>query len=122
MLPDDYETLDATSLSERVRRREIEPGSLLEQALARIAAVDAKVGAVVSIDADAAREDARRLALDAPFAGVPMLIKDTSVDVAGMSTRHGSKFFADAPPAAADSDFVRRLRRAGCLIIGKSKT
>jgi len=122
MLPDDYATLDATSLAERVRRREIEPTALVEHALARIADVDAEVGAVVSVDPEAARRDARRLSLDTPFAGVPILIKDTSVDVAGVPTRHGSKFYADAPAALADSEFVRRVRLAGCIIIGKSKT
>src|SRR5271165_3800250 len=104
MLPDDYATLDATSLAERVRRREIEPTALVEHALARIADVDAEVGAVVSVDPEAARRDARRLSLDTPFAGVPILIKDTSVDVAGVPTRHGSKFYADAPAALADSE------------------
>lgn len=122
MTPEDYHALDATALSQRVRSGEIERTALIDLALARIEAVDARVGAVVALDVDGARRDARRLSLTEPFAGVPVLIKDTSVDVAGMPTRHGSRFYADAPPAPADSEFVRRLRGTGALVLGKTKT
>ena len=120
MLRDDYERSDATALAERVRRREIEPLALIDRALARIAAVDPHIGAVVAIDPEGARRAARQVSLDAPFAGLPILIKDTSVDVAGMPTRHGSKSHADALPLALGQDIEnhyhwmrRRPRIAG---------
>ena len=122
MTPLEYATSDAHALAEQVRTGATSPEELLDHALARIADADPRLGAVVALDADRARQAARTVARDAPFAGVPMLIKDTSVDVAGLPTRHGSAFYADAPPAAFDSEFVARLRRAGFIIVGKSKT
>ncbi len=54
-----------------------------------------------------------------PLAGLPVLVKDTH-DVAGMVTTHGSRWFADAPPAARDSLVVARLRAAGAIVVGKT--
>jgi len=34
----------------------------------------------------------------------------------------GSKFFADTPPAAVDSDHVKRLKKAGLVIFGRTNT
>jgi Asp-tRNA(Asn)/Glu-tRNA(Gln) amidotransferase A subunit family amidase len=34
----------------------------------------------------------------------------------------GSSFFADSPPAAADSEHVSRLKRAGLVIVGRTNT
>jgi len=122
MTPLEYATSDATALAAQVRSGAVSPEELLDHALARIADADPRLGAVVALDPDGARAAARTVRRDAPFSGVPVLIKDTSVDVAGMPTRHGSAFYAAAPPAAADSEFVARLRRAGFIIVGKSKT
>jgi aspartyl-tRNA(Asn)/glutamyl-tRNA(Gln) amidotransferase subunit A len=55
----------------------------------------------------------------APLAGLPVSIKDL-FDVGGETTRAGSRTLQDAPPAAADAAIVRRLRRAGAAIIGKT--
>ena len=122
MTLNEYATLDATALAEQVRAGAVTPLELVEHALERIAALNERVGAVVAVDADGARRAAAAVDTASPFAGVPVLIKDTSVDVAGFATCHGSKFYADAAPASTDSEFVARLRRAGALIVGKSKT
>jgi len=53
------------------------------------------------------------------LAGLPVSIKDL-LDVAGEPTLAGSVVLKDAPPAAADAPVVRRLRRAGAAIIGKT--
>ncbi|SNS62963.1 aspartyl-tRNA(Asn)/glutamyl-tRNA(Gln) amidotransferase subunit A [Noviherbaspirillum humi] len=53
------------------------------------------------------------------LAGLPVSIKDL-FDVAGETTLAGSIVLKDAPPAAADAEAVRRLRRAGAAIIGKT--
>jgi Asp-tRNA(Asn)/Glu-tRNA(Gln) amidotransferase A subunit family amidase len=34
----------------------------------------------------------------------------------------GSKFFADTPPPTADSEHVKRLKRAGLVIFGRTNT
>jgi aspartyl-tRNA(Asn)/glutamyl-tRNA(Gln) amidotransferase subunit A len=65
---------------------------------------------------DAAR--ARKLAL-APFAGIPVSIKDL-FDVAGEVTRAGSRVLDTEPAAMRDADIVAHLRRAGFIVVGKT--
>jgi Asp-tRNA(Asn)/Glu-tRNA(Gln) amidotransferase A subunit family amidase len=59
---------------------------------------------------------------DGPFRGVPFLMKDLTSPVAGVRMTRGSKFFADTPPAPADSEHVKRLKRAGLVIFGRTNT
>ena len=122
MTEDEYLGCDATALAALVRRGAVSASELVERALARIAATDPALGAIVALDADGARTAAAAISSDLPLAGVPFLVKDTNQDVAGFATRHGSRFYAEAEPAAEDSEFVRRLRAAGLIILGKTKT
>ena len=54
-----------------------------------------------------------------PLAGLAVSVKDL-FDIAGQPTPAGSTVLADAPPAAADSPAVARLRAAGAALIGRS--
>src|SRR5438445_9645403 len=63
--------------------------------------------------------DADPLRGNGPLAGVPVAVKD-NVDVAGLPTRHGSAATPDRP-AGADDELVRRLRTAGCVVLGKTR-
>lgn len=82
-----------------------------------------QLSAFISVTADIARRDAA--AIDAaraeghqlPLDGVVVAVKD-NIDVAGVPTTVGSRFFQD--PAVDDSVAVRRLRDAGAIIIGKT--
>ena len=56
---------------------------------------------------------------DLPLAAVPVAVKD-NIDVQGAPTRHGSAA-SFAGPAHADDELVARLRRAGCVVIGKTQ-
>jgi amidase/aspartyl-tRNA(Asn)/glutamyl-tRNA(Gln) amidotransferase subunit A len=56
-------------------------------------------------------------ATDSPLGGLAVSIKDL-FDVAGHPTTAASKVLADAPPAAADSPAVARLRAAGATLVG----
>ncbi|PBC02141.1 amidase [Mesorhizobium sp. WSM3860] len=69
--------------------------------------------------ADAADARQRAGGCLGPLDGVIVSIKDL-FDVAGEPTRAGSLMFAGAPPAAQDAAIVRRLRRAGAVILGKT--
>ena len=65
-------------------------------------------------------DQARKSKLSLPtFAGIPLAIKDL-FDIKGEVTRAGSKVFDDMPAAAEDAEIVRRLRRAGFIIVGKN--
>ena len=65
-------------------------------------------------------DEARSKGIDMPrYAGVPIAIKDL-FDVAGEVTRAGSKVLDTRQPASTDAEVVRRLRRAGFVIVGKN--
>src|SRR5262245_26529159 len=105
-----------------VRRREISAGELLEAAIERVQARNPRLNAVVLNLYDRAREEAGGYLPPGAFSGVPYLVKDLGASIAGVPTTRGSRFFDDSPPAAADSEHVARLKRAGLVIFGRTNT
>jgi Asp-tRNA(Asn)/Glu-tRNA(Gln) amidotransferase A subunit family amidase len=118
----DYERHDALGLADLVRRREITADELLDAALARVSLRNPVVNAVVMPLEDYARKAIASGIPDGPFRGVPYLMKDLTASLAGVPMTRGSTFFADSPPAAADSEHVLRLKRAGLVIFGRTNT
>ncbi len=124
----DLNFMPAIELNALVRRREIKPSEAVAQALARVEALDPRLGAFCAMRAEQAMAEAR--AMDeriahrrepaGALAGVPIAVKDLE-DVAGMATTYGSRPFRDNL-AAADSIEVARLRAAGAIVIGKTNT
>ena len=95
--------------------------------LQRIAALNPRLGAFVHIDDEGALETARDLdrllaAGDdlGPLMGVPIAVKDV-IAVEGMPTRAGSRVDV-TDIIGPEGTFVRRLRGAGCVILGKTAT
>jgi Asp-tRNA(Asn)/Glu-tRNA(Gln) amidotransferase A subunit family amidase len=118
----DYEHYDALGLAELVRRRRVAPLELLDAAIARVEARNGTVNAVVLRLYDHARRAIADGLPDGPFTGVPFLLKDLTASLAGVPMTRGSRFFADTPPPTADSEHVRRLKRAGLVIFGRTNT
>ena len=101
--------------------------ALVEEALARIEALDGRVGAFVTVlaeraRAEAAERDAERAAgrVRGPLHGMPVAVKDL-IDVAGEVTGAGSPKLA-GNRAARDAPVVTRLREAGAVNVGKTRT
>lgn len=96
---------------------------LVESLLARIASVDPKIGAYLSVDAEDARRQAR--AADAaraqgdrrPLLGVPVGIKDV-LNVQGQPCTCGSKILKGYT-CPYDATAVARLREQGAVILGR---
>jgi amidase len=102
--------------------------SLVQQYLARIAAIDKagpRINAVIELNPDAlaiADElDRERKAgkLRGPLHGIPVLIKDNIATLDAMSTTAGSLALAGVR-ASKDAFVVQKLRQAGAVIIGKT--
>jgi amidase len=95
---------------------------LLEAHLARIAAYDGELNAVVVLDpqahAAAAASDARRAAgaVLSPLDGIPYTAKDSYL-ARGLTAAAGSPAFADLV-AQRDAFTIERLRAAGAVLIG----
>jgi aspartyl-tRNA(Asn)/glutamyl-tRNA(Gln) amidotransferase subunit A len=100
---------------------------LVEAALARIAdpagegqrAFTKLYASTARAEADLSDALRRAGIVRSPVEGLPISVKDL-FDVAGDSTRAGSKLLADAPPAQRDALTVARLRAAGAVIIGRT--
>jgi amidase len=118
----DYEGYDALGLADLVRRGLVTPAELLDAAIERVETRNRAVNAVVMPLYDLARKAIADGLPDGPFRGVPYLMKDLTASIAGVRMTRGSRFFADAPPPATDSEHVRRLRRAGLVIFGRTNT
>jgi amidase len=117
----------ATDLASMLRRREVSARELVEAHLARIARINPRVNAIVTLCAERAMADAERadeaLVRTGPIGvlhGLPIAHKDL-VDTAGIRTTRGSRFFQDHVPAA-DAPIVARLHAAGAITCGKTNT
>jgi len=104
-----------------IRRGETTALQECEAAIARIEARDGTLNAVVVRDFDRAREQARAVDAgprDLPLLGVPMTVKE-SYNVAGLPTCWGFAEHRDFV-AGEDAELVKRLKRAGAVILGKT--
>lgn len=117
----DYGRYDALGLAELVRSGQVSAGELLDEALARTAAVNPKINAVVHLMERGARQALEDGLPAGPFSGVPFLVKDLMTACAGEPMRWGSRLFRDYVPAA-DEELTRRYRAAGLVIFGKTNT
>ncbi|MGH7897411.1 MAG: amidase, partial [Candidatus Binatia bacterium] len=113
--------LDATAQAELVRRGELRAIELVEAAIARIERVNPELNAVVTPMFDLAREAARGALPDGPFTGVPFLLKDLFAAYAGVRLTNGATVCQLLVPHH-DSELVRRYKRAGLVVVGKTNT
>ncbi len=110
-----------------VREGEVSSLELVERALERIAELDGVLGAFVLVLGDQARAEAaerdaqrRRGRADGPLHGVPVAVKDL-IDLDGVVTGAGSPKLA-GNRAGRDAEVVARLRAAGAVVVGKTRT
>ena len=81
-MSDEFSQMDATGLAELVKRRQVSPLELIDAAIARHEAWDARLNAVVLPNLVRARKRAASLDPDAgSFAGVPFLMKDLNTHI-----------------------------------------
>jgi aspartyl-tRNA(Asn)/glutamyl-tRNA(Gln) amidotransferase subunit A len=109
----------------RLRKREITSLELTRAVLERIAAVDERLHAYVTVDRAGALEQARladeRLraqGADSPLLGIPIAVKDNFL-TQGLRTTAASKMLREFTPPY-DATAIARLRQAGAVIVGKT--
>jgi aspartyl-tRNA(Asn)/glutamyl-tRNA(Gln) amidotransferase subunit A len=114
-------------LAPRLRRKEISPVELTDAVLDRIAALDGKLKAYITVTRDEARNAAKaaELAILAgnylgPLHGIPIALKDLYY-TRGVKTTAGSKILEGFVPDY-DAAVVERLKAAGAVIVGKVNT
>ena len=116
--------LDATELAALIAKKELSPVEVVEAHLDRIAAVNPKVNAIVTI-ADDARAAAHRAEAAimlgekvGPLHGVPFTVKD-AIDTAGVLTQRASPIFKGRIPDT-DATAVARMKLAGGILLAKT--
>jgi 1-carboxybiuret hydrolase len=114
----------AAEIAEAVTSGRTKAVTVVEAALARIAARNPVLNAFTAVTAERALAKAR--AVDeavargknlGPLAGVPFAVKNL-FDVAGLPTLAGSKINRARPPAEVDSPLIERLEAAGAILVG----
>jgi len=117
--------LSALEMAGMVRRKQISPVELAQAHLDRAAALEPRLNAFATLDAERALAAARKAeaevmsgAVLAPLHGVPLTIK-SCVDVAGLPCACGSALRRDYVPRQ-DAPLVARLKAAGAVILGNT--
>ncbi len=113
----DYARYDGLALAELVRGKQVTAAEVLEAAIARADQVNPAINAIIHRMDAAARADAGRATLGAPFAGVPFLVKDLVQLVKGEPYRAGSRFLGDFVPDH-DTELMSRFRRDQSSVYG----
>jgi len=120
-------TMPATDLAAAIRSRNLSPVELTEAILTRIADLNPRLNAFLTIDADGARAAAKaaesalmRGETLGLLHGIPVSIKDLE-PTAGLRCTYGSKFYENNI-ATGDGLVSERIRAAGGIITGKTNT
>ncbi|MGW4101606.1 amidase [Streptomyces sp. NPDC004976] len=113
----EYVRFDAVGLAELVAKGEVLPAELEAAAREAVQTVDPQVNAVV----ETWPTDDEPVPGSTPLAGVPFLIKDIAVAMAGRRMELGSRLAA-GNVAGADSSLMLRFRRAGLVTFGRTAT
>jgi amidase len=117
----EYSHYDGLGLAELVRTGQVPPAELVEAAIERIEALNPQLNAVVNKMYDQARAAVAQGLPEGLFRGVPFLLKDLNGNVAGVPTGSGNRLLRNIP-APRDSEMVRRFRKAGLVVMGKTNT
>jgi amidase len=115
------ESLDGIGQAELVRKKKVKPIELVEGAIERIERLNPTLNAVVTPMYEYARKQASAPVAEGVFAGVPFLLKDFLAECAGVRLTDGTAFLRDYVPTE-DSELVKRFKRAGLIIVGKTNT
>ena len=111
----------ALAVGAAIREGEVSASEVLELHLDRIAEVNPRLNAIVTLCEDEARAAAAaadRATERGPLHGVPFTVKD-SIATAGVRSTAGSRLLRDFVPTR-DATVVARLKSAGAILLGKT--
>ncbi len=111
---------DAIATAAAIRSGEVSAREVAEDAIARIEKHSA-LNAVVAERFEQAFAEVDAGLPAGPLQGVPTLVKDLGMQVAGLPLTRGSRLW-DGDVQAVDSELVRRYRAAGMVVLGMSNS
>lgn len=114
----EYGEYDAVGLAELVRTRQLAPQELLDEAVSRSERLNPEINAVVVHHEDYAKRQIDSGLPEAPFTGVPFLLKDLEL-LEGTRTTFGARVYKHNV-ADHSGNLAQRFLAAGLTIFGKS--
>ncbi len=117
----EYVRQDATGLAAWVKNGEVSAQELLDVAIKLNEMVNPAINAVITPMYEEARAQLHQCRSDAPFAGVPFLLKDLLSAYAGVPMSSGSAAMKHWKPNY-HSNVTQRFLDAGFVIFGKTNT
>ena len=110
--------MDLADVSRLVQKKEVSPVKLTRACLERIARLNPKLNAFITVTEDSALEEAGRAEAEiargewrGPLHGIPLAVKDL-IETAGIKTTAASGVLKDYVPTK-DAEVIRRLKAAG---------
>jgi amidase len=117
----DFLHLDATAQAALLKSGELTAHELITATITQIETLNPPLNAVIMPMYDLALAQAQQPLSAAPFAGVPFLLKDLQAAYEGVPMSAGSRWLKDFKPNG-DSELVKRYKRAGLIVVGKTNT
>jgi len=115
----DYAEFDGIGLAAAIAAGEIESADVLDTVEFLIERLNPSLNAIVRPTLDSARRDLACGLPNGPLRGVPMVLKDEYVSVAGVPNDHASALAAGFV-REYDTELVKDYRRAGVQFVGKA--
>jgi amidase len=115
----EYATYDGLGLAKLITDKQISPLELLRSVQQRVEALNPKLNALCHLFFDKAEAQIEHCPPEAPFRGVPFVLKDLGQYLTGTITSAGSRVWANNV-ADFDSTLVKRYKQAGLIIFGKT--
>ena len=118
----DYVQMDATSMAHAIKQRHYSPEEILKQCQEAVESMDPRINALYYKAFEEARNQIREgIDLEAPFAGVPILMKDAGGTVKRFPYSGGSRLM-EGCICRKDTGLTRKLRKAGFIFVGTTRT
>lgn len=115
----EYDGWDAVAMAAEVAKGAVSPAELLDEALARVEALNPALNAVVLVQADKARAAIAAGLPAGPLRGVPFLLKDLGCEAVDFPSHNGSKLLAGTT-YPRDSAIFERIRATGAVTFGRT--
>ena len=110
-------SLTITQAQTGLRSKQFSPVELVQSCLDRIQAFDTKIHAFLTLNADAIKQS-QKADVSQSLGGIPIVVKDNFL-THGLRTTASSKVLDNYIPQY-DATVVKKLKKAGAIIIGKT--
>ncbi len=122
-------TQSATALAKRIKKKEISPVEVMDEAIARIDAINPKINALIILHLDQARDAAKKAEAAVmrgselgPLHGVPVAMKDCFDFKPGWTCTFGGVRALKNWTADFYCPWAERTEGAGAIIVGKTNS